>query len=1577
MKQRAKKMILAILIVTLAMPMNIFAANSSLITKLNETKEVTRKISEGLQGLKKEDDEHVRIIVEVEGKSIVELATAKGVHVNTLSDHYVEKQTEKLLDVQKAVIQDMETSIGVEQVYQQFTNVFNGFSTSVEYGDIQQIARNSKVKAVYIANEYERPKIIDSGKITQAPFVNQELGMTGEGLVVAIIDSGVDWTHRDFVIDDDVDVALTKDKVKSIVASENLKGKYYSEKVPYGYNYMDHNQEIRDLGVNADMHGMHVAGTVGANGNESEGGIKGVAPNVQILGLKVFGNDPDFKSTYSDVIIAAIDDAIVLGADVMNLSLGSTASMVHEDDPEQMAITNAANNGIVMSISAGNSAMFGYGYRNPYASNPDIGVVGAPGLTAESIQVASVYNAKELYETEVEATTGSSIVTTTGAAIQFSGYGKDKWDDTQTYELMAIGGSKLGDLDDYNGLDVKDKIVLVKRGSLSFFDKTENAAKKGAKGIIVYDSGLGYTMYKDQGSWVIPFMLISNDAGVKLEKMIDATTQGAINFTVDYDPVTGIFIDPNAGQISDFSSWGTTPSLEFKPDITAPGGNIYSTFNDDTYGYMSGTSMAAPHVSGGSALMIERIRKDKIFADYSQKSIDSVNLAKNILMNTAVPIVDAQKNSTGYTSPRVEGAGVMNLKRAMESDVVVTDTDTGLAKVNLGEISDGHLSFDLQVKNYGDKVAKYIPQASAQVNAVEGGINTLIPETLDSTEVFTVDGNVITELEVKPGETVVLSVDITVDSDELEGLLAEAYNGDFIEGYVVLYTDEGVLATASTKDAKAVTLSVPYISFFGDFADAPAFDVSVYREGEKDGEGHTLYPYYGVTGLVTTDGKKYSDLLGLIDPVNYIYDENKVIISPNGDGYLDDAIPIFSLLRNIEDIEFKVENMEGETLSILAAENELRKNYYDMGAANPYYLNSDYGWDGKINGKVADDGQYLYVIEGNLSNRENAKKRLEMLVNVDATGPKLTADLDGAILTATAVDEGSGLYAYVLLDASNLDILDYSYASTGVFDVSDLQEKNMAYYVAAIDNVGNETRSTPYYNGSDNTAPVVTLNIDPYGYFTTRTVVAEGTIDDIAPPTLIIDGKTVPVISTKDGLVFHHEVTYDTDGKKGMVVKAVDASGNEIEFTRYFYVDATAPVVETVNDDFFTDAKDIIYLPNTVDSYELEARISDNYPNLNVSVNGNMVYNRSVSFEENGKLLLPVRYSMDETVELEEGLNTFVIDVTDALGNVTTKTVKVYRYFLEDITDIVITNSELSVKEGEKFTLRYKVFSGDKEVTVNEENIKVTASNDNVLIDGLKVKGESVGTSTVTLSIGDISASIDVTVLESSGGGSSSSGPSTPSTPSTPTVEPETTVSEEIKAIREKFKPVSFIEGYDDGTFKPEGDISRAEISTILMRVLELQTTTDSDFDDVPSDYWASEAIATMEQAGLIKGYGNDLYKPGSSITKGEMATILSRIIDMLGIEVETVDVPYSDIQDHWAYDAIVKAYSYGIQAHEGELAFDPDEELTRAEAVVMVNQLMKRTPDTMDSEDVSFDDVFEGYWAYEHIKLAAGYLAE
>lgn len=236
--------------------------------------------------------EIVRIIVELEKAPAIETATRKGKLYKDLPKAERKGLEASIEADQKNVKEKVKAKSKNIKFKEEFTAVFNGFSAEVEAGNVASIAETEGVKAVYETNEYtrpsEEPNMVHSKELVQAQLAWEKFDFKGEGMVVGVIDTGIDPSHRDMVLTDDASGDITAAEVDALVGDGAIEsGKYYTTKVPYGYNYMDGNQEIRDLGPGASMHGMHVSGTVGANGDEDNGGIKGVAPEAQLLALKV------------------------------------------------------------------------------------------------------------------------------------------------------------------------------------------------------------------------------------------------------------------------------------------------------------------------------------------------------------------------------------------------------------------------------------------------------------------------------------------------------------------------------------------------------------------------------------------------------------------------------------------------------------------------------------------------------------------------------------------------------------------------------------------------------------------------------------------------------------------------------------------------------------------------------------------------------------------------------------------------------------------------------------------------------------------------------------------------------------------------------------------------------------------------------------------------------------------------------------------------------------------------------------------------------------------------------------------
>lgn len=972
-------------------------------------------------------NKEVRVIVELDGSAPVQTATKKGVKYDKLAKAE-RKQLEKAAKNQQKAAKDKIKGKNVSIKYEQeFNAIVNGFSAKVKYGDIEKIKEVSGVKQVYMATEYtlptEKPDMKYSKELVQAQQAWNDFENKGEGMVVGIIDSGIDPSHKDFTLTDSSEAELSEAEVNSEIVESSLPGHFWTEKVPYGWNYYDGNDDIVDDNVDTGMHGMHVAGTVAANGDEGNGGIQGVAPEAQLLALRVFGENE--ATTYGDIYIKAIDDALKLGADVLNMSLGSPAGFVDAASPEQQAVKRAVDNGVVMSISAGNSTYFGNGYFYPYASNPDYGVVGAPGVSYDSISVAS-------YENTTLTVDAANVSINGGEAKQtmFLSAGQTAPKIGESFELVHAG---IGAPADFAGKDLTGKFALIQRGTLDFVTKALNAQAAGAAGVIVYNNTDGTVNMATDAKITIPQLFMLKSDGDTFAAALKAGQKVTVTFGGEKTAV------PNsaAGKMSDFSSWGITPNLDFKPEVTAPGGQIYSTANHDEYQIMSGTSMAAPHVSGGSALVLERVDKE-----FGLDGAARAKLAKKFLLNTAKPV----DFDGAPVSPRRQGAGLMQLHAALTTPVTVTDSKTGEAKVALKEVKGNTVTFTLTAENYSDNAVTYDVNASAQTDSPVngGGVFVSAPNmfgAIDLGQVATVNGKTTSTIEVPAKGT--KSFDVTVDVSDWDADLKSYFtNGYWLEGFVKL-TDP----TDSNPD-----LVVPYVGFKGDWNAAPIVDTPAWDP----------MSYYGYTGVVTPVGGGSYDYLG-VNQATGNFNPNLIAISPNGDGTNDSATYILSLLRNAKKFNLNVVNADGKVVKEIASEVEVPKNYYDGGRGAMYYLFSDWTWDGTmLNGKRAPEGQYYLQVAATLD-YEGAKPQIVTLpVKLDVTSPKLKTTLgtDSKTVSVDVSDKTSGVaYWYVQVDGERVSEEPYVKGETS-FVLEQPVKNGQTVEVIAVDNAGNASSNT-------------------------------------------------------------------------------------------------------------------------------------------------------------------------------------------------------------------------------------------------------------------------------------------------------------------------------------------------------------------------------------------------------------------------------------------------------------------------------------------------------------------------------------
>lgn len=1510
-------------------------------------------------------NDQVRIVVELKDKAAIDYAQEKGVQLKELSPTTKEQLQKNILSSQEKVKSQI-TSKNIKAEYiNNFTTVLNGFSAEVKYGDLAKIESLDNVAGVHIVKEYQRPteepKMVYSKELVQAQEAWRDYGYKGEGMIVGVIDTGIDPSHKDMVLTDSETSKLTESKVKESVSTNHLPGKYYTEKVPYGYNYMDENDNIHDDSAGASMHGMHVSGTVGANGDEDNGGIKGIAPEAQLLALKVFGNDPEFPSTFGDIYVKAIDDAIALGADVLNMSLGSTAGFVSADDPEQKAIQKAIDNGILMSISAGNSAHFGNGaaFPNPYAANPDIGVSGSPGLSYNSFQVASAENSfmdLDAINFEYDEVTGKAPFLSASSV-----HPNDVSE--KTFEV-AYGG--IGNPSELT--NVAGKYALIVRGTLDFVVKTKNAQAAGAKGVIIYNNVDGYVNMATDPSITIPQLFMPKVNGDELKEALDAGKTVTISFNGEKTTAQ----NPEAGKMSAFTSWGLTPNLDFKPEITAPGGQIYSTLENNQYGMMSGTSMAAPHVSGGSALVLERVDEQ-----FKLSSLDRVNMAKNLIMNTAQPLIDKGTVNSAFGwnipySPRRQGAGMMQLHSALSTPVVVTEASTTEGKVALKEVGD-KFEFTLKAQNYSDADVTYDVAANLQTDfAMYGELgysaNELEGQPILDAEIK-VEGEDSAQITVPANETVAFKVQVDVSNAKVDdpsisggwGIpvdINEVFpNGYFVEGYVTL------VDTADTNPE----LSIPYVGFKGDWNAAPIVDA--YADSEET--------FYGTTGLLDED----LYYLG-VDPIKGTLDPKNNAISPNTDGVQDATIPVLSFLRNAKKVEYNILDKDGKKLRTLLTENLIVKNYYDGGLGPMYYLNPAKTWDGKINNKVV-EGDYYYEVKATLDYPGATPQSFKMPIQVDTTKPNLALSYENGAVALVAADEnGSGIaYFDVSLDGKTLDPLP---GDTTEYPLDEL-EVGQTLTITVVDYAGNTTKKSLY--GAEETKPDIhLLTPEAFERYNSKEVGISGYVNEESGiDSLTIAEQEVPVVYNAETKRYEFDTTikFESDGVQKFDIEAVDGNGNKTSFTRTIFVDSTAPTLAVKG------------APANVGLSEKNPKVSlevkDNFDGIRVRVNGDEVFYNE--FKEPFAMRGFDKTLQDIELNLKNGENTFVIEVEDLGGNKVIKEVKITK--TDTPTSLPSDQGEFTIKDKEA-TLAVdasKVEGAIKDASKKEfvvdlsEGLKENIQNLNAEFTAELVKKVADNKKSLAVKTGNATVNVPTSVLAdlanvSSGTVKFSVNQVEPNAPSLPIAgageqivsklydlnisysnhgknelysnfrEPVTVeLAVSGSKIKDKRKTAAYY--LDEKANKWVYSGGKVADDTVVFStshfskyaVIENALT----FKDIQK-HWAKDEIEVLASRKITLGKSADKYVPEDKLTRAEFAVLLVRTLNIPTQPYKGIFYDVTEKQS-WSVLEIEAANRAGIVKGVSAGQFNPQEQITREQMATMIIRAIQYKDENLVTE--------------------------
>ncbi len=537
-----------------------------------------------------------------------------------------------------------------------FERLWNGISIQISPTELPKLFRIPGVKAIYPVEtillpepvDNPSPELISALAMTGADIAQSEMGFTGKGVKVAVMDTGIDYNHPDLggCFGSGCRVFTGWDFVGDLFNADPTSPTYNPIAVP--------DPDPDDCGG----HGTHVAGIVGANGV-----IKGVAPEVSFGAYRVFGCQ---GSTTSDIMIAAMERALDDGMQVLNMSLGSAFQWPQY--PTAQAADRLVKRGMVVVASIGNS-----GANGVYSA-------GTPGLGNQVIGVASFDNTDiflPLFMISPDGTaigyapaTGSPLPPTSGS-FPMSRTG------TVTSTADACAALPAGSL---NGT-----VALIRRGGCTFYTKAFNAQSAGAIGVVLYNNVAGRLSATVAGTpaITIPVVTVSDTEGALINSRL---ASGAVNLT--WSDQSGSFPNPTGGLISSFSSYGLAPDLSVKPDIGAPGGLIYSTYPLELGGYatLSGTSMSAPHVAGAVALLLQA------------RPNTPAGVVRTMLQNSADPAVWWGNPGLGFLdNVHRQGAGMLDIPSVILSTVKVEPS-----KLALGESQSGPAVRTLTIANEGN-----------------------------------------------------------------------------------------------------------------------------------------------------------------------------------------------------------------------------------------------------------------------------------------------------------------------------------------------------------------------------------------------------------------------------------------------------------------------------------------------------------------------------------------------------------------------------------------------------------------------------------------------------------------------------------------------------------------------------------------------------------------------------------------------------------------------------------------------------------------------------------------------------------
>ena len=844
-----------------------------------------------------------------------ELSNQKGTLIVSLSGSALEDVKDNTARAQlqsehNSFLKELKRAGVSYELKHEYYAALNGVAIEADLSAYQTICGMDGVSSAFVGSTYERPKeidvsdgaqtnyssiykngIYDSSKYINADPDNPERGVyDGSGMSVAILDTGLDYTHAAFQ-GDGLDTAATAFKrsdieekmsqttfAATVRSGATANDVWISDKVPFAYDYADSDSNVYP---SYSQHGTHVAGIVAGkddhyddkDGNRVDEPFRGVAPEAQLVICKVFTDDLEDEAlggAETEDILAALEDCINLNVDVINMSLGtscgfSSDSLGIRGDEEGKSMkkvySEIRKRGITLMVAASNeySAAYGGAFGTNLASNPDSGTIGSPSTFEGAMSVASINGQ---YSPYLLANAKQENGVYTGDAIYYEESRNEDSDaynfvnellgdpdspnakETETFGYVVIPG--VGEPGDYTSPVMRAInqfksegtrwLAVIRRGTTNFSAKIKTAYDKEADGVIVYNNVSGMIRMSLGDMKVhIPAVSVSMAAGLTLTGE-GSSRKSVGTITLHRDFTAGPFMN-------DYSSWGTTPDLQLKPDVTSHGGEITSTVSGG-YAEMSGTSMACPNLAGFTALVKSYV-KDKFALD----GVALTKLTNNLIMSTATTVYD--QNKLPY-SPRKQGAGLATLDNVFNTKAYLYTKDTedksdaeymcedGRPKAELGDDPErkGEYSITFYVKNFGASDLQFKTNSIffTETLGKDGKSVAEMAHLFNSKSEWTVDNRAVAEGEkitVAGGQAAKITVKLSMSAEDkkyLDPKTSKFVNGMFVEGFIQLKGEGG-----------QCDLNLPFMGFYGDWKSAPMLDLDCY-EVAKDAKDTSLKP---------------------------------------------------------------------------------------------------------------------------------------------------------------------------------------------------------------------------------------------------------------------------------------------------------------------------------------------------------------------------------------------------------------------------------------------------------------------------------------------------------------------------------------------------------------------------------------------------------------------------------------------------------------------------------------------------------------------------------------------------------------